>query len=97
MYKLLIFLHRTDDEQIISHFEKFTVNYLSEITGKEIKIGTVESNLLLEQKYSKFCDVTVESKEQWQKLLSSSAGRDLNNDLMDFHKSVTVIFIDYRE
>ncbi len=95
MYKLLLFLHKTDDEQVIDHFEKYTVKYISEITGQDIKIGTVESNLLLEQKFGKFCEVTIESKEQWQKLLNSKAGRDLNNDLMDFHKSVTVIFVDY--
>lgn len=97
MYKLLLFLHKTDDEQVINHFEKYTVKYLSEISGENVNIGNVESNLLLEQKFGEFCEVSFESKEKWQELMNSKAGRDLNNDLADFHKNVTVIFVDYQK
>ena len=97
MYKLLLFLNKTDDEQVLNHFNEYTVKHLSEIAGEEIKIASVESNLLLDQKFSKFCEVTAESKDMWDKLMNTKAGRELNKDLMDFHQSVTLIFVDYQK
>lgn len=97
MYKLLLFLNKTDDEQILNHFNEYTVKHLSGIAGEEIKIASVESNLLLDQKFSKFCEITTESKDMWDKLMNTKAGRELNKDLMDFHQSVTLIFVDYQK
>ena len=31
MYKLLFFLHKSDDENVLKHFEEVTVNHLKEI------------------------------------------------------------------
>ncbi len=95
MYKLLLFLKKTDDEKVINHFNEFVVKYLSEIAGEEIKIADVESSLLLDQKYSKFCEVTMLSKDDWDRKINSPAGREFNKDLMDFHQFITVIFVDY--
>ncbi len=65
MYKLLLFLHKTDNnENIQNHFLEFTLKYLSDMAGKEIIAADVESNPLLEQKYSKFCELSVESVEE---------------------------------
>jgi hypothetical protein len=95
MYKLLIFLNKTDEESVQNHFKKITVKYLSKAISKEIKIGKVESNLLLDQKYSLFCEVTLESKDEWNSLMNTKDGKEFSKDLMDFHKHITPIFIDY--
>ncbi len=96
MYKLLLFLKKTNDEQIQNHFNEYTIKHLSQIAGEEIEIAEVESSLLLEEKYSKFCEVTSASKEEWDKKMNSIYGRELNKDLMDFHQYVTVIFVEYK-
>ena len=97
MYKCLVFLHKSDDESVLNHFNNFTIKYFSELIGKEVKSGKVESSLLLEQKYDRFFEVTVNSKEKWDELMTTAEGRTLNKDLMDFHKFITVIFINYNE
>ena len=97
MYKLLLFLNKTDDEKIISHFEDYTLKYLSDVAGKEIKSANVESNLLLEQKFSRFCEVSVSSKEEWDRKMNSRAGRELNKHLLDFHENITAIFVNYNK
>ncbi len=95
MYKLLLFLKKTDEKQIINHFKDYTIKYLSELTGEEVKIASIESNLLLDQKYLYFCEISAPSKDDWDKLLDSPEGKTLNKDLMDFHSHVTAIFVNY--
>jgi len=95
MYKLLLFLKKTSEENILNHFKDFTVKYLSDVAKKEIKIAKVESSLLLDQKYSLYCDIEVESKDAWDLMMNTKEGRLLNKDLMEFHQNVTAIFVDY--
>lgn len=95
MYKLLLFLKNTSEEQINTHFNEITLKHLSALAGKKIKSAAVESNPLLDQKYSRFCEVEVDSKEVWDQKMNSKEGKALNNDLIEFHQSVTPIFIDY--
>lgn len=97
MYKLLIFLHKSEDEEILRHFYDFTVRYLKEITGGDVEVAKVESNLLLEQKYSHFCELRTGSKNEMDVMMNSKAGKELNKDLMEFHKYITVIAVDYNE
>jgi len=95
MYKVLVFLKKTNEEKIINHFNNFLANYFSDLTGKEVSIGKVEINPLLEIKYSHFFEMEIESKEKWEKLLGSEAGENLEQDLIEFHKYITIIFINY--
>ena len=97
MYKLLFFLHKHEDEEIVKHFFDFTVKYLEKITGKAIPVAKVESNLLLEQKYSYFCEIDESTKDEMDKLMNCKAGKELNKDLMEFHKYITVIAIDFNK
>lgn len=97
MYKLLFFLHKSNDQEIIRHFYDFTVRYLQEIVGNEVKVANVESNLLLEQKYSYFCELISETKNEMDKMMNCKAGKELNKDLMEFHKHITVIAVHYSE
>jgi hypothetical protein len=95
MYKILIFLKKTNEEKTIDHFKNFTLKYISEIAGKEVKAASVENNLLLVEKYSYFCELTAGSKEEMDKLMNSNAGRELNKDMMEFHSFLTVIYVNY--
>jgi hypothetical protein len=95
MYKLLLFLKKTDDKQVFAHFEEFTLKHLSNLAGEEIIAGKVESSLLLETKYSHFCEFEVAKKEDMDKLLNSKHGKELNKDLMNYHEYVDLIFVDY--
>lgn len=97
MYKLLLFLNKTEDEDIRKHFNEITLKHLSEVTGEKIKTAIIESNLLLDQKYSKFCEVTVSSKDEWNEKMNSKAGKELNKDMMNFHQFITAIFVNYEK
>lgn len=95
MYKLLFFLHKSDDETLLQHFKDVTIKNLSRITGKEIKIAKVENNLLLDEKYSHFCEIEASSQDEMDKLMHTKAGKELNKDLRDFHSDITIITINY--
>ena len=95
MYKVLVFLKKTNDEEVILHFRNFLVKYFSDLMGKDLPIGSVESNPLLEIKYSLFIELELESKENWEKLFASEAGENLEKDLIEFHKYINIIFINY--
>lgn len=95
MYKQLFFLHKTKDDKALSHFTEVIVKHLSELSGKEIKIAKVESNLLLDQKYSYYCEIEFESFDKMNELFNTKEGKQLNKDLTDFHRLITVISINY--
>ena len=95
MYKMLLFLKKTEEKPVIEHFKEFTLKYLSELAGKEVFAARVESNLLLETRYSHFCELEVQIKEEMDKLLNSKTGKELSKDIMNFHEYVDLIFVDY--
>ena len=97
MYKLLFVLHKTDDEEDIQFFKDNTVKKLEGIIGKDVGIAVVESNLLLEQKYNYYCEISAPSKEEMDRIMHSKAGKELNKSLMDFHKNITVIAVNYNQ
>ncbi len=97
MYKLLIFLKKTDNKEIINLFNDYTLKYLSEIVGTEVRAADVESNLLTETKYMKFCEADIPSKDEWDNKMNSETGKELNKHLMDFHQFVDLIFVNYRD
>lgn len=95
MYKQLFFLHKTEDDKALAHFREVIVKSLSELAGKEITLAKVDSNLLLDQKYSYVCEIEFESKDKMNELMNSKTGKQLNKALMDFHQLITVISINY--
>ena len=97
MYKMLMFLKRSDNPNVIRHFKNFTIPILNELNGEKIKIAKVESSLLLEQKYTWYCEIAVDSKEEWDMIMATKLGKKLNKDLMDFHQNVDIIFVNYSE
>ena len=97
MYKLLFFLHKTDDENVLQFFRDNTIKKLEGIIGKDVGIAEVESNLLLEQKYTYYCEISALSKAKMDRMMHSKAGKELNKSLMDFHKNITVIAVNYNQ
>ena len=97
MYKLLILLKKTDKEDIINIFNDQTIKHLAEVSGNEIKSADVESNLLMETKYSKYCEVSVSSKDEWDKKMNSRAGKELNKHFMNMHQFIDLIFVNYKD
>ena len=97
MYRMMMFIKKTDDNNTIKHFRDFTIPILKELSGIDVKPAKVESSLLLEQKYIWFCEVTVDSLDKWNSLMASKEGKKLNKDLMDFHQEIDIIFVNDEE
>lgn len=97
MYKMLMFLKKSDDPNVLNHFKSFTIPALNKLSGENIKAAKVESSLLIEQKYNWFCEAVVGSKNEWDKLMTTKEGKIFGKDLTDFHKSVDLIFVNYDE
>jgi hypothetical protein len=95
MYKQLFFLHKSENDKALPHFKDVILEHLSEVCGKKIILAKVDSNLLLEQKYSYFCEIEFESKDKMNALMNSKTGKQLNKDLMDFHQMITMISVNY--
>lgn len=96
MYKLLIFIHKSKENKFINFFRNSFLPLLTEIEGKEVKLADVENNLLLDQKYSHFCELTAKNKDEMDTKLSSSAGRSLSKLLMESHQHITVITVNFQ-
>ena len=97
MYKILFLLKKNKDPDIREHFNNFILKYLSEISGSEIKAASVESNLLLEQKYDNFCELSAKSKGEMDNMMNTEDGKNLNKDLADFHKHIDLITVNYNQ
>ena len=95
MYKILFFLNKNDDENAEKFFKTNFLDNLEDITGTTINVAQVESNLLLEQKYTLYCEISAASKEEIDKLMHTKAGKEFNKQLINFHKNITVIAVNY--
>lgn len=94
MYKILIFIIKSDSD-FVDYFNQNFIPLLSDINGEEVKLAKVESNLLLDIKYSHFCEITANSKVEMDKKLNSASGRKLGKLLMELHSKLTVINVSY--
>lgn len=97
MYKMLMFLKKSDDPDFLNHFKNFTLPALRELSSKNVIAAKVESNLMIEQKYKWCCEVTVNSRLEWDKMMATKAGKELNKDLGDFHSSIDLLFVNHDE
>lgn len=95
MYKLLIFLKVSKDNNLLTHFKETTIPLLSKIAGVEVKIAKVENSLMFDSRFDYFCEVSAESKEKMDEKMGSKSGKELMRDLADFHKNINFLFINY--
>ncbi len=96
MYKLLIFIHKSEENNFLNFFRNSFLPLLNEINGTEVSLAAVESNLLLDQKYSHFCEITAQDKNEMDNKLNSPAGKSLSKLLMESHRNITVISVNYQ-
>jgi len=94
MYKILIFILK-GDEEFVNYFTQNFIPLLTEINGKEVKLGEVESNLLLDVKFSHFCEISANSKDEMDQKLNSASGRKLGKLLMELHHKISVINVSF--
>jgi hypothetical protein len=95
MYKLLVLLKQTDDKDTLEAFSGKVKNYLSELSGKEIKTGEIEPDILSGSKYIKSYELETTSQETVQQLLQTKTGRELSAELLNFSSSIIPLFINY--
>ncbi|MBK6912362.1 MAG: hypothetical protein IPH11_01260 [Ignavibacteriales bacterium] len=95
MYKLLIFLKVSNDNNLLTHFKETTIPLLSKIAGEEVKIAKVENSLMFDSRFDYFCEVSAESKDKMDEKMGSKSGKELMRDLADFHKNINFLFINY--
>lgn len=95
MYKVLFFLHKSDQKNSVDHFLNHTLKLISQVAGKDLKAAEVESNLLVDTKFNYCCIAEFDSKEDFDKKMNTADGKNLNKDLMDYHQLITAIQINY--
>lgn len=95
MYKLLIFLKVSKDNNLLTHFKETTIPLLSKIAGEEVNIAKVENSLMFDGRFDYFCEVSAESKDKMDEKMGSKSGKELMRDLADFHKNINFLFINY--
>lgn len=95
MYKLLIFLNISNDNELLTHFREKTLALLSRISDSEVKIAKVENSLMFENKFDFYCEVCTESKDKMDEKMNSISGKELMRDLAGLHKNINLVFINY--
>ncbi len=95
MYRQLFFLHKSENDKALPHFKEVILIPLSKLSGNKIELAKVDSNLLLDQRFSFFCEVEFESKDKMNELMNSKTGKQLTKDLMGFHQMITLISVNY--
>lgn len=94
MYKTLIFILKNNSD-FVNYFKEQFLPLLSEINGSEIKLAEVESNLLSEIKFSHYCEISAESKDEMDMKMNSASGRKLGKLLMESHQNILVVNVNY--
>jgi hypothetical protein len=97
MYKILFFLHKTDDDNLISLFKDKIAGKLQEMSGKIVETAEVDNNFLLDQKYSLYCEIATHEREEMDKLMQTKAGKELNRALAELIDDITVIAVNYKK
>lgn len=97
MYKVLIFIKKSEEDAVLEHFKSSTLPGLIRLTGQQIEIGHVDGGLLSEEKFYKFCEITFKSSQELNELLQTPEGKVLNRDLSSFHNFISVFMINYGE
>jgi len=94
MYKTLFFIYK-NDSGFVNYFKENFLPLLSEINGKEVKLASVESNLLSDIKFSHFCEITATTKDEMDSKFNSPAGRKLGKLLIELFQKILVINVSY--
>lgn len=97
MYKILIFLKKTEDESVLVRFTNSTVPKFESLSGQKIKAAEIEGALLSQEKFIMFCEASFEKKEEMDRLMQTPEGKELNKDLAGFGGHVSVFYANFGE
>lgn len=95
MYKILLMIKDSADEELIKHFRDDVINHLEKAAGVKIQIGNVDGAKLNPEPYIKTCEIVFKTKDEMDKALSSPDGKKFNRNLTSFMQHVSIFFIDY--
>ena len=97
MYKILFFLHKTDDENLLNLFKEKIAGKLSEMADEVVETAEVDNNFLLDQKYSLYCEISADEREEMDKLMQTKEGKELSRALSELVNDITVIAVNYKK
>lgn len=92
----MIFLKKTENEPLVSHFKNELIKTLREISGQNIKIAKVEGSLLTTEKFEYYCEINAESKNEIDKMLASPKGKNLAREITAYVNDLVIFYANYR-
>ena len=97
MYKMFVFLKKTDDEEIKKIFKTNTVKMLEELGAKESHLAEVENSAMLEDKYSMLFELTTDTRDEMNELMTGQKGREFTLHVSKLSNNLMVMFANYEE
>lgn len=95
MYKMLLMIKDSADDELINLFRENTLSHLEHATGKNLSIGKIDGAKLIEEPYSKVCEVIFDSKHEMDKTMASIDGKKFNRNMTSFAPHVSIFFVNY--
>ncbi len=97
MYKLQIMFKDSADDELIATFKKNVLIHLENASQKKLNIGEILGAKLMEEPYHKVCELTVNNKDEMDKILSTADGKKFNRSVTSIMAHISLFFIDYGE
>lgn len=97
MYKMLLMIKDTADEELLNIFRENTLSHLEKAAGKKTQVGKIDGAKLNEEPYNKVYEITFESKHEMDKILASVEGRKFNRNITSFTQHISIFFVDYED
>lgn len=95
MYKLMIMIKKSAGEDLVEHFKNSPLKHLEEASGQKMKIAEIEGAAMMEEPYEKICELTVNSKEELDRILVSPNGKKFNREMVGLMNHFALFFINY--
>lgn len=96
MYKLILLLKKTDDNNPKSTFCELLPSKLKDFHNK-IFTGKVESSVLLDKQFEFYIEIVTNTKEEMDNLFASKDGKEINRILETISPFVTPLLINIEE
>ena len=97
MYKMLIFLKKNQDsEEMANYFEKNTLNNLRKASGKEIKLADIEGAAFMEEKFYKYCELKVDSKDELDTIMASVDGKKFSKEIQNYMPHISIFYANFK-
>ncbi len=95
MYRLMIFLKKTDNEPLVNHFKNVILKYLREMSGQDIALAKIEGSNFMEDKYLYYCEISAKLKEDIDKMMVSPTGRKFTREISSFVNDIVMFYANY--